>query len=80
MTIHEINEKIIIDECFKGDAEAYYAFKKSEEYELSMKSTEEAFKTFIEEHRKIEEENQKIALLNLIAYCMKGEEKWKLTL
>ena len=75
MTIHEINEKIIIDECFKGDAEAYYAFKKSEEYELSMKSTEEAFKTFIEEHRKIEEENQKIALLNLIAYCMKGEGK-----
>ena len=40
-----------------------------------MKSTEEAFKTFIEEHRKIEEENQKVVLLNLIAYCMKGEGK-----
>lgn len=39
-----------------------------------MKSTEEAFKTFIEEHQK-EGENQKIVLLNLIAYCMKGEGK-----
>lgn len=73
MTIHEINEKIIIDECFKGDAEAYYAFKKSEEYELFMKSTEEAFKTFIEEYRKEGERQKLILLLN----CKKGEEKWK---